>query len=138
MYPSDYSHPLSNAIIEPYNAVMHLSKLIQNVDVSLTLENPQIYRLCKERLGIERPSFSNLNHVIAQVVSSLTLSSRSQGDLDVDLSQQITNLVPFHKRHFMLTSFAPLHSTERPPQPYDVQQMTNDAFNQESNLLAEV
>ena len=138
IYPSDYSHPLSNAIIEPYNAVMHFSKLIQNVDVSLTLENPQIYRLCKERLGIEQPSFTNLNHLIAQVVSSITLSARSQGSLDVDLNQQVTNLVPFHKRHFMLTSFAPLRSLEYAPQPYDLQQMTNDAFNQESNFLAEV
>ena len=25
MYPSDYTHPLSNAIVEPYNAVLHLS-----------------------------------------------------------------------------------------------------------------
>lgn len=40
MYPSDYTHPLSNAIVEPYNAVLHLSQLIKYADVSFTIENP--------------------------------------------------------------------------------------------------
>ena len=46
IYPFTNSHKLSHSTVEPYNAVMHLSKLISNVDVSFTLENPAIYRLC--------------------------------------------------------------------------------------------
>ena len=46
IYPNDYTHKLSQSIVEPYNAVLHLSKLIDHVDVSFTLENSAIYRQC--------------------------------------------------------------------------------------------
>ena len=128
MYPSDYTHPLSNAIVEPYNAVLHLSQLIKYADVSFTIENPQVYRLCKERLGVEKPSYTNLNHMIAQVISSLTLSLRRFSDFNVDINEYATNLVPFQKRHFMLTSFSPLRSIDQEPTPVSVAQMTQEAF----------
>ena len=46
IYPSDFNHELSKNICEPYNAVMHLSSLINHVDISFTFENPAVYRLC--------------------------------------------------------------------------------------------
>jgi len=46
IYPTEYEHPLSRSIIEPYNSVLHLSKLIHHVDISFTLENSAIYRVC--------------------------------------------------------------------------------------------
>ena len=60
IYPTEYEHPSrypGNSIIEPYNAVMHLSKLIHHVDISFTLENSAIYRVCRDRMRIERPSY---------------------------------------------------------------------------------
>ena len=47
IYPTEYENPLSNSIIEPYNAVMHLSNLIHNVDISFTLDNSAMYRICQ-------------------------------------------------------------------------------------------
>jgi len=46
MYPTEYNHELSGSIVEPYNSVMHLSQLINHVDISFTLENSAVYRLC--------------------------------------------------------------------------------------------
>ena len=88
IYPTDYNHPLSsNSIIEPYNAVMHLSKLIHHVDISFTLENSAVYRMCRDRLNIERPTFGNLNRMMAQVVSSLTISLRRTSDFNIDINE---------------------------------------------------
>ena len=46
IYPTEFENPLSQSLVEPYNSVMHLSKLIDLVDVSFTLENSAAYRLC--------------------------------------------------------------------------------------------
>lgn len=87
IYPTDYTHPLSTSIIEPYNAVMHLSKLINHVDISFTLENPAVYRLCRDRLNIERPTYGNLNRMMAQVISALTISLRRTSDFNIDINE---------------------------------------------------
>jgi len=44
---------------------------------------------------VNAPSFSNLNRLIAQVVSSVTASLRFDGSLNVDLNEFQTNLVPY-------------------------------------------
>ncbi len=53
-----------------------------------------IYDICRRNLGIASPSFTNLNRLIAQVVSSITASLRFDGSLNVDLNEFQTNLVP--------------------------------------------
>ena len=60
----------------------------------MQVDNEAIYDICKQRLGISSPSFTNLNRLIAQVVSSVTASLRFDGSLNVDLNEFQTNLVP--------------------------------------------
>jgi tubulin alpha len=52
-----------------------------------------------------------------QVISSMTASIRFGGELNVDLSEFQTNLVPYPRIHFMLTSFAPIVSAGYYMQP---------------------
>ena len=61
----------------------------------LQVDNEAIYDICKKNLGISSPSFTNLNRLIAQVVSSVTASLRFDGSLNVDLNEFQTNLVPY-------------------------------------------
>lgn len=58
------------------------------------VDNEAIYDICKHRLNVAQPSFTNLNRLIAQVVSSITASLRFDGSLNVDLNEFQTNLVP--------------------------------------------
>ena len=51
--------------------------------------------------------------VIPQVVSSITASLRFRGQLNVDLNEYQTNLVPFPRVHFPLVSYAPVISKEK-------------------------
>lgn len=63
--------------------------------ISVTqVDNEAIYDICKHRLNVAQPSFTNLNRLIAQVVSSITASLRFDGSLNVDLNEFQTNLVP--------------------------------------------
>ena len=79
----------------------------------LQVDNEAIYDICKKSLGVSQPSFSNLNRLIAQVVSSVTASLRFGGSLNVDLNEFQTNLVPFPRIHFPLATYAPLLPAEK-------------------------
>lgn len=56
-------------------------------------DNEAVYDICRRSLDIERPTYTNLNRLIAQVISSLTASLRFDGALNVDITEFQTNLV---------------------------------------------
>merc|ERR1740123_1077751 len=67
-----------------------------------------MYEICQKHLDIKRPSYDTLNRLIAKAVSSMTASLRFEGELNVDLNEFQTNLVPFPRLHFMITAMAPI------------------------------
>jgi len=77
------------------------------------LDNEAIYDICRRSLGIEKPTYTNLNRLISQVISSLTASLRFDGALNVDINEFQTNLVPYPRIHFMLSSYAPVISASK-------------------------
>ena len=103
---------LANSVVEPYNSVLTTHTTLEHSDCSfmvllllsgsdrradhsrIKVDNEAIYDICKKNLGIPSPSFTNLNRLIAQVVSSITASLRFDGSLNVDLNEFQTNLVP--------------------------------------------
>lgn len=46
-----------------------------------------LYDICRRNLDIERPTYTNLNRLLAQCVSSITASLRFDGQLNVDLTE---------------------------------------------------
>ena len=77
------------------------------------VDNEAIYELCFRNLNIERPTYTNLNRLIGQIVSSITASLRFDGALNVDLNEFQTNLVPYPRIHFPL-----VRPTDRRAIPY--------------------
>lgn len=87
--------------------------LLEFTDVVVLLDNEAIYNICQKSLDVERPTYTNLNRLISQVISSLTTSLRFDGALNVDITEFQTNLVPYPRIHFMLSSYAPVVSLEK-------------------------
>merc|ERR1712146_491365 len=105
---------VATAVVEPYNHVLATHSLLEHTDVTFCLDNEAVYDVCRRCLDIERPTYTNLNRIIAQITSSLTASLRFDGALNVDITEFQTNLVPYPRIHFMLASYARLSLPRKP------------------------
>ena len=54
--------------------------LLEHTDVTIMYDNEALYDICRRNLDIERPTYTNLNRLIAQIISSLTASLRDLSD----------------------------------------------------------
>ncbi|CAD5119235.1 DgyrCDS7868 [Dimorphilus gyrociliatus] len=104
---------ISTAIVEPYNAVLCTHPALELIDCEFLFDNQAIYEICDRFLNVTRPTYTNLNRLISQVVSSITTSLRFEGSINVDLTEFQTNLVPYPRIHFPLTAYAPIRPVEK-------------------------
>lgn len=104
-----YPSPLvSSAVVEPYNSLLTTHTTLEHCDCSFLVDNEAIYEMCRANLELDKTTFTNINRLISQVVSSITASLRFPGSLNVNLVEFQTNLVPYPRIHFPLASYAPL------------------------------
>jgi tubulin alpha len=130
------SPQVSTAVVEPYNSVLSAHSLLEHTDVAAMLDNEAIYDICRRALGIEKPTYTNLNRLIAQVISSLTASLRFAGALNVDINEFQTNLVPYPRIHFMLSSYSPVICAAKAyHEQLSVNEITTSVF-EPSNMMA--
>ncbi|MBN3286183.1 TBA protein, partial [Polyodon spathula] len=79
---------ISTAVVEPYNSILTTHTTLEHSDCAFMVDNEAIYDICRRNLDIERPSYTNLNHLI----------------------DQLGTLPPIH---FPLATYAPVLSAEK-------------------------
>ena len=73
---------------------------------------------------------------MAQIVSSITASLRFDGALNADLTDFLTNLVPYPHIHFPMATYAPLISTEKAfHEQVSVSDITNACFEPANQMV---
>ena len=126
VYPSPQ---VSTAVVEPYNAVLCSHAMLEHSDVAFMVDNEALYDICRRNLDIERPTYTNLNRLVAQCISNITASLRFDGALSVDMTEFQTNLVPYPRISFPLCSYAPIIAAEKAyHEQLSVAEITNSVF----------
>jgi len=68
---------VSTAVVEPYNSILTTHTTLEHSDCAFMVDNEAIFDLCCRNLNCERPSYNNLNRLIAQV--PIALSGKTRG-----------------------------------------------------------
>eukprot|EP00306_Pavlova_sp_CCMP459_P021064 CAMPEP_0185564108 /NCGR_PEP_ID=MMETSP1381-20130426/64937_1 /TAXON_ID=298111 /ORGANISM="Pavlova sp., Strain CCMP459" /LENGTH=454 /DNA_ID=CAMNT_0028178037 /DNA_START=95 /DNA_END=1456 /DNA_ORIENTATION=- len=131
------SPKVSDTVVEPYNATLSVHQLVENSDECFLLDNEALYDICFRTLKLTTPTFGDLNHLVAAVMSGATCSLRFPGQLNSDLRKMGVNLVPFPRLHFFMIGFSPL--TSRGSQQYralTVPELTQQMFDAKNMMAA--
>ncbi|XP_050096697.1 tubulin alpha-8 chain-like [Anopheles aquasalis] len=127
---------ISTSVVEPYNSVLCTHGTMNTSDCCFIMDNEATYEICSKTLQIDRPKYSDLNALVAQVVSSATASLRFNGTMNVDLNEFQTNLVPYPRVHYPLVSYAPLVSASKVShESSSVAEITNACFTAENTMV---
>lgn len=127
---------VSTAVVEPYNSILTTHFTLEHSDCTFMVDNEALYDICHHKLGIERPSYTIINRLIGQAVSSITASLRFEGPLNVDLNEFQTNLVPYPRIHFPMTAFAPIISADNAyHKDFSVADITTACFEVSNQLV---
>ena len=129
IYPSPQ---ISTAVVEPYNSILTTHTTLEHSDCAFMVDNEAIYDICRKHMKVQRPTYTNLNRLIGQIVSSITASLRFEGALNVDLKEFQTNLVPYPRIHFPLVTYIPIMSAEQGyHEEIEVEKITQQCFKAE-------
>ncbi|CAO2593121.1 Tubulin alpha chain, partial [Lemmus lemmus] len=108
-FPTYPAPQVSITVVEPYNSILTTHTTREHSGCAFMVDNEALYGTCCRNLDIECPTYTNLNRLIRQIVSSITASLRFDGALNVDLTEFQTNLVPHPGIHFPLATYCPCH-----------------------------
>jgi tubulin beta len=97
------SPKVSDTVVEPYNALLSFHQLVENSDLTFSIDNEALYDISVRTLKIPAPTYADLNQTIARVMAGVTTTLRFPGQLNSDLRKLAVNMVPFPRLHFFLT-----------------------------------
>ncbi|RAL10871.1 tubulin beta chain [Aspergillus homomorphus CBS 101889] len=123
------SPKVSDAVVEPYNAILSVHQLIEHVDETFCLDKEGLYDICTRTLKLDCPSYNDLNHLVSAVMSGISVCLRFPGQLNSDLRKLAVNMVSFPRLHFFMVGFAPLTSRGAHPSGHPNNMMVSCNFN---------
>lgn len=116
--------------------MLYTHTTLEHCDVAFLVDNQAIYDICQKNLDVKRPTYTNLNRLIAQIISSITASLRFDGALNVDLNEFQTNLVPYPRIHYPLATYCPIVAPDKAyHEKMSVDEITQDCFEAENQMV---
>merc|ERR1712072_733022 len=82
----------------------------KDADEVQVIDNEALYDICFRTLKLTTPTYGDLKHLVAAVMSATTCRLRFPGQLNCDLRKLAVNMIPFPRLHFFMIGFSPLTS----------------------------
>ena len=98
----------SDVVVQPYNSILTLKRLVNNADAVVVLDNHALFRISAERLHIAQPTVAETNSLVSTVMSASTTTLRYPGYMNNDLIGLLASLIPTPRCHFLMTGYTPL------------------------------
>lgn len=95
-------------VVQPYNSVLTLKRLVNNADSVVVLDNTALNRIAVDRLKISNPNFSQVNSLVSTVMAASTTTLRYPGYMNNDMVGLLASLIPTPRCHFLVTGYTPL------------------------------
>ncbi|KAL4826994.1 hypothetical protein H8958_014504 [Nasalis larvatus] len=96
---------MSNVVIQLYNSLLTLKRLMQNADCVVVLHNTALNQIAADPLHIQNPSFSQTNQLVSTIMSASTFTLHYPGYMNNDLISLIASLIPTPWLHFLMTGY---------------------------------
>ena len=129
--------PYSNAgdsVVSPYNAILAMHQLVENTDISLLIDNEA---LLKHSYGFKKGNYSNIDSLVASVMSGLTSCYRFSSPLNLNLNKLGLKMVPFPRLHFFTSAIAPnIYESKSNLTQTSVAELTQQMFVPEYSLTS--
>ena len=98
----------SDVVVQPYNSVLTLKRLVNCADSVVVLDNTSLNRIAVDRLRLSNPTMAETNALVSTVMAASTTTLRYPGYMNNDLVGLLANLIPTPKCHFLMTGYTPL------------------------------
>jgi len=66
------SPKVSDVVVEPYNSILSIHQLIENVDEVSVIDNEALYDILLSKLKITKPQFKDLNVLVSKAMAGTT------------------------------------------------------------------
>ena len=118
------------------NSALSLVSSIENVDLSICMDNQSLHKICRRNLELSAPSLQDYNRLVAYFLSSFTSPMRHSGSLNASLIDIASNLQPYPKIHYSIPSVVPILSMSKMNfKTLDTQTLTNSLFLNDNQFL---
>ncbi|CAF4192959.1 unnamed protein product, partial [Adineta steineri] len=95
-------------LIEPYNIVLSIQHLIENVDATYFFDNETLHKI-SSRTQIS-PTYNDVDQLISTAMSGITTCFRFPDQINGDMQKLNNHMIPFPRLHFLMSSYAPILS----------------------------
>lgn len=100
----------SDVVVQPYNTVLTLKRLIESSDANIVIENSALLNNAIKVFQSNSPTTAQTNQLISTIVSSTTNTLRYPGYMYNSLTSIVSTLIPTPDLHFIIPSYTPYTS----------------------------
>eukprot|EP01084_Bolivina_argentea_P044872 82564_1 len=107
-YPTTYE--IINNQMKLYNILLNHKHCNNYIQVALVFDNEKLKSITERYLKSYFLSlnYDCINEYISKMLSGFTINLRFEGELNSDMSETETNLVPFPELHYLVSSYCPI------------------------------